>query len=107
MVIEEIENEILAGSITPNRLAELRMTLSVMFSRTSAELEQILEAKALQWTAMRPNMKSDASTDKWWEGIGQGISEMKLRNMLKRQEIIMRGISSLLRVAEGNAKNQY
>lgn len=107
MKISDIENEIIVGQVNPNRLAELRAILSGIYSSTSGELEQILEIKATKWLDMRKAMKSDASTDKLWDSLPEGISEMKLRMRLKRIEKMIGGIKSLLEVAMGNARNQF
>jgi len=93
--------------MNPHELAENRLTLSGEYSRASEQLESILEKKPAIWSEIRKNVKSDTSADRTWDGTEMGIHEMKLRMKLKRLEKQMSSISTMLRVFEAEARNQF
>ena len=92
---------------TPREIAEERYELAAEYGRMSTLLEAILERKAPMWQAMREKTESDKSADRAYEATQDGINEMKLRMALKRLEKMMSAGSSLLRVLEVEARNQF
>jgi len=56
---------------------------------------------------IRKDCKSDKSADRQWDATEMGITEMSCRLRLKRIEKVISALSSLIRVAEGAAKNQF
>jgi hypothetical protein len=88
-------------------LAEYKAQLSAEYSFFSGLLEGVLARKPAIWNEMRKNHNSDKATDREYEATSDGIDEVGLRLKLKRIEKMISAISSLLRVAEGEAKHIY
>lgn len=107
MTIESIEEVLKVGQNSPHELADMRAFLSSAYSYHTGELQEILSKKPMKWNELRVAQKSDKATERAWEATEDGIQEVQLRYTLKRCEMLIRATSSLLRVAEGEAKNQY
>lgn len=109
METKDIENELQIGGVTPQRAADLRVILSGHYSHLSGQLEEILKVKPKIWIAIRgmARIKSDKAADREWEGTDQGLQEMSLRMNLKRIDKAISALSSLIRVKEGEARNQF
>lgn len=105
--MKELEQEIQHGSIAPHRAAEMRVELSGYYSSISGTLEDILIKKPKIWLELRETCKSDTSAEKKWSATEMGLDETLCRLRLKKAEKMMSALSSLLRVAEGQARNQY
>ncbi len=107
--LEQIEEQMLIGGQSPGTLADFRVTLSALFSRASGELEEILASKPYIWRLIRnrDSITSDKAATMEWDSTDEGIREMRLRSKMKRIESLTRAISSLLRVKELEAKNQF
>ena len=105
----KIESELRAGHLTanPNLCADYRARLSGEYSWVAGQLEQILVTKPSLWNARRKDFKSDAACEKWYASTEDGINEMGLEMKLKRISTLMSGLNGLLRLAEGQAKNQF
>lgn len=73
------------------------------------QLEDVLKIKATKWNAIRQNAytKSDKQADKIWDATENGVNEMGLRLRMKSCEKMLSALKSLLRVAEGQAKNTF
>ncbi len=107
MTIDEIQDKLRIGGNSPHDLAEMRAFLSSAYSYHAGLLQEILKKKAISWLNIRTGTKSDASADRTWDSTPDGLEEMENEMMLKRIDKLMSGIGSLLRVAEGEARNQY
>ena len=105
--IEQIENIISEGIQSPHVAADLRVELSAKYSRESGRLELILKDRPMKWMAIREKVKSDKAADRAWEATEQGTDEMIIRLRLKRIEKLISALSSILKVFEGQSKNQY
>jgi len=88
-------------------LATYKAQLAGEYSFCSGMLEDVLARKPSVWIAMRPNHNSDKATDREYEATSDGINEVGLRLKMKRIEKMISAFSSLLQVAEGEARNQY
>jgi len=93
--------------MSPHELADKKFELTGEYSFFAGQLEDILVRKPAVWNAKRSDFKSDAACDRWWEATEDGINETGLRIRMKRIEKEISAINSLLRVAEGEAKNEY
>lgn len=73
------------------------------------QLEDVLKIKATKWNDIRQNAytKSDKQADKIWDATENGINEMSLRLREKSIGKMMSALKSLIRIAEGQAKNLY
>ena len=91
----------------PHLCAEDRAKLSGEYSFWTGILEDILTRKPKVWNEMRAKHKSDKACDKEFEATEDGINESVIRLKLKRIEKMMQALGGLLRVAEGEAKNQF
>ncbi len=108
-MLESIEKELQIGGVTPQRAADMRVQLSGYYSNLSGQLEEVLKIKPSAWLAIRghSDVKSDKAADRHWDGTELGIREMSLRMNLKRLDKAISSLSSLIRVKEGEAKNQW
>ena len=107
--MQEIENNLRQGIYknNPHKCAEDRSRLSGEYSFYSAQLEDVLSRKPAVWNTLRPNHKSDTACERAYEQTEDGINETGLRLKLKRIEKMMSGMSSLIKIAEGEARNQF
>lgn len=106
-MLENIDKELQTGGVTPQRAADMRVQLSGHYSHLSSQLEEVLKVKPGIWSRIRSECKSDKSADRHFEGTSEGLREMSLRMALKRIDKVISGLSSLIRVKEGEAKNQW
>lgn len=93
--------------IPPRVLVEWKGVLAGEYSFSAGVLEEILKNRPREWKNLREKTKSDKAADREWEGMESGINEMGLRLRMKSIEKLMSALSSLLKVAEGEAKNQW
>lgn len=91
----------------PSLCAEYRAQLSGEYTFVDAQLEEIIIRKPFVWQELRKLNKSDASTDRAYETTEDGIEEIKLSGKLKRMAKLMSGLSSLIKLAENTAHNQF
>ncbi len=108
-IIEQIQEEMRGGQITSNPAvcADYRARLSGEYSFYAGQLEDILIHKPAMWNVKRKDFKSDAACEKWWQSTQDGINEIGLEMKLKRINTLMSGLNGLIRLAEGQAKNNY
>lgn len=108
-MLEHIEKELQIGGVTPQRAADMRVQLSGYYSNLSGQLEEVLKVKPAAWLAIRGHseVKSDKSADRHFDSTELGLKEMSLRMNLKRHEKAISALSSLIRVKEGEARNQF
>jgi len=107
MKIEDIQQSLLTGGDSPHTLAEYKLILAGEYSRVAGQLETILARKPAIWNTMREEVKSDKACDRLYEATSDGIDEMVLKLQLKKIDKMSGAIGSLLRVAEGESRNQY
>lgn len=107
--IKRIQQNLKEGFYThnPSACAEDRAILSGEYSWICGQLETILQRKPAIWNEIRKNVKSDTACERVWEQTSDGLDEQGLRLRLKSCEMMMRGLSSLLKLADGEAKNTY
>jgi hypothetical protein len=108
-IIQITEDKLRSGELVsqPHQCAELRAKLSGEYSFWAGQLGEIEARKPLAWNAKRTDFKSDSACDKWWESTPDGINEIGIRITIKRIERMMQGLNGLLRLAEGEAKNNF
>lgn len=95
------------GEVTPNRLADMRVELSAIYSSMDWDLIRILSEKPAKWNELRKSFKSDTACDRAWEATADGMEEVKLRRTLKSIEKMMSAAKTKLEVLNGEARNQY
>lgn len=98
-----------AGALNanPQMCVECKAKLSGEYSFFSGIVEDVLSRKPKTWNAMRSNHKSDKACDKEWEATDDGINEVVLTKRLKRISVLISALNSLLKLAEGQALNNY
>ena len=91
----------------PHEAAEDKAVLSGEFAWICSQLETILARKPAIWNTMRQNpaIKSDTACDRKYQQTEDGIDEMGLRLRLKAIEKMMSALSTLVRLATEEAKN--
>lgn len=107
--ITKIQEELKSGNLnnSPQLCSEYRAVLSGEYSFYAGLLEDIIVCRAQNWSSMRSKHKSDTSTQREWESTPDGVNFVGLEIKLKRIEKLMSGLSSLIKLAEGQAKNQF
>ena len=107
--VVKVENLIKAGqfSLNPRLAVEYKVKLAGEYSFFTGILEDVLKRKPKWWNDNRPKQKSDKATDKLFEQTDDGINEMGLRLRIKRCEKLINALGTLIRIAEGEAKNLY
>lgn len=108
-ILKEVETKLRDGSLktNPHECANLRARLSSEYSFYMGALEDILFKKPKEWNSLRPLYKSDTAAEKAWEGTPMGLEEVALRMRCKRVEKLMSGLSSLIKIHEADARNQF
>ena len=91
----------------PAKCAEDRAILSGEYAWICGQLEAILMRKPAIWNTLRKDVKSDTAAERAYEMTTDGLNEIGLRLRLKSCEQMMRGLSSLLKLAEGEIHNQF
>ena len=91
----------------PHACAEYKAMLAAEYSFYTGQLEDILVRKPEVWNDLRKECESDKAAERKWESSKDGIDEMGLRLRLKRIDKLSGALSTLIRIAEGEAKNQF
>lgn len=107
--VSRIQKDLVNGlyANNPVQASEDRAILAGEYAWIMGQLEQILTRKPSVWNKMRPDFKSDTATERAWEQTEDGLNEQGLRLRAKGIEKMMQALGSLIRVAEGEAKNQF
>lgn len=104
--IEHIEQEMTGEGLTPRQIVSFRTYLSALYSLKGAEMQKILAVKPRVWLQIRDGKKSDTAAERAWQAMEAGLLETKLKWDLKRIEKLLNALASMLRVMEGEARNQ-
>lgn len=104
--LTNITEELVNNTSNPHWLAEKRVELSSLYSYFSGQLEQVLFTKPDVWLEIRKGVKSDKAADKEYEALEDGKKEVIFRHRLRRIEKMLSSMSTMLRLLEGEAKNQ-
>lgn len=94
-------------SSNPVMASEDRAVLAGEYAWIMGQLEIILQRKPAIWNEMRKNVKSDTATERMWEQTRDGLDEAGLRLRAKGIEKMMTALGSLIKIAEGEAHNQF
>lgn len=107
--IKRITNNLREGvyNSNPVRASEDHAVLAGEYSFLAGRWEDILKRKPSTWTAMRENFESDTACNRAFEATEDGINEMGIRLRMKSIEKMMSALKSLIRIAEGQARNEY
>lgn len=109
MTLQEIETSLKNGEYAnnPHGAAEAKGWLAGEYSWVMGQLENILRTKPAIWNELRTKYKSDKATDRAYEATEDGVNEVILRMRLKKMEKLSAAMSTYIRLAEGEAKNQF
>ena len=91
----------------PGRVAEIMVELSAIYAYFSETLKNNQIFKADKWMELRATLKSDKSTDRMWDSLEEGKTEIKLRSILKAIEKQQSSIKLLLRTKENESWGRY
>lgn len=106
--ITKIQEEMRSGELSsrnPHGCAGAKALLAGEYSFWAGMLENIIVLRATEWPRMRLNHKSDKQCDIEWQGTENGKNEAGIEMKLKRITTMMSGLSSLIRMAELEARN--
>jgi hypothetical protein len=107
--LQRIQKNLVDGfyKSNPKACAEDRAILSGEYAWICGQMETILSRKPAIWNEIRKGVKSDTACDRAYEMTIDGLDEIGLKLRLKSCEKMMQGLSSLLKLAEGESKNMY
>lgn len=105
MIIDTVQNALRDRSLisNPHLCAEYKSLLAGEYSYLVGCLEDLKARKPLVWLEMRKEHKSDSATNKAYEATEDGMLETQLKSKLKRIEKLTQGVSSLIKLAEGES----
>lgn len=92
---------------SPGELADIKIRLAGEYSFVAGQLEEIQVRKPLIWLVMREGHKSDKATDRAWDATEDGRNEIGLGWQIKIMKQLISAINTKVRIAEGEAQNQY
>lgn len=109
MTIEHIEKDLKEGNLHTNPIlcSQYRGWLAGDYSTHAGLLEMIVQRKAAIWNELRKQVNSDKATDRLYEATTDGVDEQTIRIRLKRLEKLMSALGTLIKIAEGEARNNY
>ena len=107
MNIEYIEEQLKIGQVSPHELAQMAGFLASAYSHYYGELGDILGTKPKVWNEIRLKTSSDKGADRQWDATEMGLAETRCRVTIKRSEKLLSSVKSLIKVAEGEARNQF
>lgn len=105
--IQEAENILKQGIVPPHIAADMRVKLAGEYSFNCGIIEDITTRKPAAWNLLREKTSSDKQADKLWDATEDGINEAVLRIRIKRLEKMMSAFSTIIKLAEGQSRNQY
>jgi hypothetical protein len=91
---------------TPHQSAEDLAILAGEYAYVMGQWELILQRKPAIWNGMRLQFKSDTACERAWEQTADGMQEASFRLRAKAIEKMMSALKSLIRIAEGESRNQ-
>ena|SRR3990167_1848786 len=105
--LEEITKEIRerGATLSPHEMSEMRLILAGEYSYAMEQLTEILSRKPAVWNEIRKGVGSDKAAEREYESTKDGIKEMELRFRTKRIERLSSSLSSALRLAEWDFRN--
>jgi len=90
-----------------NQLAQQQFELANEYADLGNELIKIKMIKAIHWSELRKDVKSDAQADRAWEQTEMGIREMEINSRMKINEKMISAIKTKINVMNMEAMNQY
>ena len=108
--LKRIMENLRSGYYTAQLLHEAatdRSILSGEYAWICGQLETILQRKPAIWNTLRKEVKSDTAAERAWEQTSDGLNEAGLRLRLKSVEKMMQGLGSILKMAEGESRNNF
>ena len=85
---------------SPPVLAQIAVELSSYYFTFAEKLKDIAVFKADEWMKLRADQKSDNSTDRKWDSLPEGKTEIELRSILKGLEKHISNIKMRLKIEE-------
>ena len=106
---EDIIKKLKEGHYTSNPVgaSEDLAILAGNYGWVCGQLEMILQRKPAIWNTLRKDVKSDTACERAWEQTSDGLDEGGLRLRLKAMDKMSSALKSLIRIAEGEAHNQF
>lgn len=105
--IKDIITKIQDVNTPPGELASIKGWLCGEYAFISSQLQDIITHKPIKWREIRNQVKSDKQADELWNETDIGRDEVGYKMQLKVIEKLMSGVNTMLRVKEGEAKNQF
>lgn len=106
--ILKIQEQLRSGelsAINPHACAAAKALLAGEYSFYISQLSDIVVRKPQNWLRLRENVKSDKQADREYERTSDGINELGLEMKVKQIDKMQSALSSLIRMAEMDAKN--
>lgn len=93
--------------MNPNEAAEKRITLSEEYSRLSDEMGELEQDEAHYFVDERESHKSDKACQRAFDATDEGQRLIYLKRHLKGLEQQLNALSSLINVANNQARSVY
>lgn len=105
MTIEEIQNRMLKGGLTPHEVNEFRVILAGKYSFAAGMLERIWAEKPKIWLELRQEAKSDTTAERRWEATEMGSEERRWKLHMKTIEKMLSALRGLHEVLMSEVRN--
>ena len=99
--------DIAKSEASPRELAQTRVWLAGHYAYLNGLITEILIKKPFVWEKLREEVKSDTRAERKWQMTEDGQEEIKLSRNLKSIEKLLSAMNTRLKVAEGEAINNY
>ena len=106
--IKIVQEKLRDGSLStlqPHQVAHYKSLLAGEYSFYISQLSDIIVRKPQNWLRLRETCKSDKQADREFERTPDGINEVGLEIKIKQIDKMQSALSSILRLAELDAKN--
>lgn len=107
LTLEQIQDELIEGDITPHRISQFRAYLAARYSLEAGRLHPIQAIKPAIWLAARGRKDSDTATEREWEASEPGLRELELKSILKRIDRLSSALNAIMKIKEGEVRNQF
>lgn len=105
MTLEEIQNEIEKGGLTPSQMAEYRSILSGKYSRARDEWDKLETAHFTFLNCEAVANDSEAAKERRWNGTEEGQLWRYWESQMRKCERMMSSLKTQIEVAMGEARN--
>lgn len=104
--LDDIQVEMERGDMLPHRAADLMVIVSAKYGRAADMYIQKDAEYAREFHNLRPDMKSVAETERTLDSKELGIERHYWKYQMKKAEMMMKALNTLVYLRTAEAKNQ-